>query len=76
MTDRLFGIIVWLLICAGVIGGWNIGNGSALDEAEKAVNNSIENLQRLKQDCEKDLPRDQECTLLYEYVPVNKERSE
>lgn len=39
---------------------------------EKVIGNSIENMQNLKRDCEKDLPRSKECVLVYEYVSVDK----
>lgn len=38
------------------------------------IGNDIENIRALKIDCEKSLPRDQECILIYEFVPVKKEK--
>lgn len=35
---------------------------------EKVANNSIENMENLKRDCEKSLPRDKECVLVFDYV--------
>lgn len=37
------------------------------------INNSLDNLNVLKRECEKDLPRNSECVLVYDYVPVDKE---
>lgn len=32
------------------------------------LGNSIENMENLKRDCEKSLPRDKECVLVFDYV--------
>jgi hypothetical protein len=40
---------------------------------EKLVGNTAENLTAIKHECEKDLPRNRECVLVYDYVPVDKE---
>lgn len=40
---------------------------------EKLVGNTAENLTAIKRECEKDLPRNRECVLIYDYVPVDKE---
>ncbi len=47
-----------------------VQNQIAGNTPENIIGNSLENLKNLKRDCEKDLPRDQECTLLYEFVPT------
>lgn len=43
------------------------------DDIIPSIGNSIENIEQLKRDCEKSLPRNQECVMVYEFVPVKKE---
>jgi hypothetical protein len=40
------------------------------DDVIAALGNSIKNIESLKRDCEKDLPRNEECVLIYEFIPV------
>lgn len=40
------------------------------DREIRIIGNTLENIESLKRDCEKDLPREQECVLIYEFVPV------
>lgn len=68
MNKQIF--TMWSVLMASAISACIT---SALVEASKfesLIGNSRENLARLKQYCEKDLPSDQECTLLYEFVPT------
>jgi len=44
-----------------------------VQQFERLVNNKAENLEALKADCEKDLPRHRECVLVYEYVAVSRD---
>jgi hypothetical protein len=44
-----------------------------VQQFERLINNQAENLEALKADCEKDLPRNRECVLVYEYVPVSRD---
>ena len=42
-----------------------------LEEREVAViGNTIEAMQKIKYDCEKSLPRDKECVMVFDFVPV------
>jgi len=44
-----------------------------VQQFERLINNKAENLEALKADCEKDLPRNRECVLVYEYVAVSRD---
>ncbi len=33
-----------------------------------AIGNSIQNMENLKRDCEKSLPRDKECVMVFDFV--------
>jgi len=42
------------------------------DDVIPIIGNSIENLEALKNVCEQSIPRDQECVMVYEFVPAKK----
>jgi len=42
-----------------------------VQQFELLINNKAENMEALKADCEKELPRNRECILVYEYVAVS-----
>lgn len=42
----------------------------AATKQEDLFGSNLREVYEMKNDCEKDLPRDQECTLLYEFVPT------
>lgn len=56
----IFGLLVSSYICINHI----------REEIQPALNNSIVNMESLKRDCEKDLPRTEECVLVYKFIPV------
>ena len=65
--------IIFLVIClsvSSVILGINISHGYENERAEKVIGNSIENMENLKSDCEKSLPRNKECAMVFDFVPV------
>ena len=58
-------------IClSSVIAGINISHRYENERAEKALGNSIENIENIKRDCEKSLPRNKECAMVFDFVPV------
>lgn len=59
MGKFVFGIGIGLLIA-----GWWV---------DWVCNERIGNMQTEKSVCQKNLPRDQECVMVYEFVPVKKE---
>lgn len=69
-------VIGYLIISVVAILGFSLF-GKIFNDADKkiipAIGNSIENIEALKSDCEKSLPRDQECVMVYDFVPVKKE---
>lgn len=69
MIYFIYGCIVVAILG---IGGCSYNWLTAQDEDDviPELGNSIENMQNLKLDCEKDLPRTEECVLVYEFIPV------
>jgi hypothetical protein len=56
--------IIGLFFCfGGLVGDWAVKQ-----RIEKAANNSIENMENLKRDCEKSLPGDKVCVMVFDYV--------
>lgn len=73
-------IALLILLMAIILIGGFVGDFLAKSDAEKSgltieklVGNTAENLTAIKRECEKDLPRNRECVLVYDYVPVDKE---
>lgn len=56
---------IYLLIIATLL--------AEVQQFERLINNKAENLEALKADCEKELPRNRECVLVYEYVAVSRD---
>ena len=50
--------------------GVNVSHKYDNERVEKASGNSIENMENLKRDCEKSLPRDKVCVMVFGYVPA------
>lgn len=61
---------IMLLVVLCCFCSFMIGVTLSDSDFESVINNSIKNMKSLKRDCEKDLPRYQECTLIYEFVPT------
>lgn len=70
--------ILWLAVAiiAISIGSCSYSVYSQIGESDivPAIGNSIENIKQMKADCEKQLPRNKECVMVYDFVPVKKER--
>lgn len=71
----VFFLFALMLVISGYIGYFcgKIETAKSGLTMEKLVGNTAENLKAIKRECEKDLPRNRECVLVYDYVPVDKE---
>ena len=65
-------IIVWVIVIVSFFTGFFASSIINEEEFRLLIVNEIENIRSLKEDCEKSLPRDQECVLIYEYVPAKR----
>lgn len=63
---------IMLLVFLCCFCSFMIGVTLSDSDFESVINNTLENMENLKRDCEKDLPRSKQCVLVYEYVPVVK----
>lgn len=73
MFDGIVYVFWGLLIAAFFgIGGctYSIIISLENDDIIPVIGNSIENLEALKNVCEQSMPRDQECVMVYEFVPA------
>lgn len=73
MFDGIAYVFYGLLIAAILgIGSCTYTVVSSPDEDDviPAIGNSIENMENLKRDCEKSLPRDKVCVMVFDYIPV------
>jgi hypothetical protein len=63
-------IFTFALFASGII----LQAGFTADEMEKrferVANNSIETMDSLKRECEKSLPRDKECVMVFDFIPA------
>jgi len=48
--------------------GVTVAHRALNERAEKASGNSIDNMENLKRECEKSLPRDKECVMVFDFV--------
>lgn len=65
-------IIVWAIVILSFFMGFFVSSIINEEDIGILTGNKIENIRSLKEDCEKSLPRDQECVLIYEYVPAKR----
>ena len=65
-------IIVWAIVILSFFMGVFVSSIINEEEFRLLIASEIENIRSLKEDCEKSLPRDQECVLIYEYVPAKR----
>jgi len=50
--------------------GFGVAANYSYERIDPVIGNSIENMENLKRDCEKSLPRDKVCVMVFDYVPV------
>lgn len=60
----------------GIVCGALLRDFAVNYEIEKVANNSLENMENLKKACEKEIPRNQECVMLFDFFVVDKQESE
>jgi len=65
-----FLLIVFSIAMVGFACGSLAGKSFSDGKIEKVANNTLENMENLKRDCEKSLPRDKVCVMVFDYVPV------
>ena len=65
----IFLLVTGLAISSFVL-GVNVSHKYDNERAEKALGSSIENMENLKRDCEKSIPRNKVCAMVFDYAPV------
>lgn len=76
MKDDLIGIFIYCLIVACIFLVVAFAVETMKNRFENATGNQIENMENLKRDCEKSLPRDKVCVMVFDYVPVENDYDE
>lgn len=70
-------VFIYIIGCAcSLLMGFIMGVNHMQERITPELGNSISNIGALKIDCEKSLPRDQECVMVFDFVPAKKEKSE
>lgn len=73
ISDAISGIFtIFCIVLMLAIGGCTYLAYTSTDSGDliPEIGISIEDMSSLKKECEKSIPRDQECVMVYEFVPL------
>jgi hypothetical protein len=68
--STVFWAMIFLIVCGFASCSYFAAESIDKDDVIPALGNSIENMENLKRDCEKSLPRDKVCVMVFDYVEV------
>jgi len=68
----MFWGMVFLIVCGFSSAVCSYFSAELIDKDDiiPVLGNSIENMENLKRDCEKSLPRNKECVMVYDFVAL------